>query len=349
MNRNSHIKTHFDSRVILSFITILLISGVILAFRVNEDEPCNVEKFKIQASSFKVGELITFSDYTDNAHEWKWDFGDGTEISFRSKVAHEYKEPGKYLVNLWVNKGCNIAKMVEIKPKTEIIDSTLLPKFHAPQVAYVGEQVSFTDSTSHAKSWEWRFGEGTKIDAIDKNPTYTFSSPGQKTISLFVNDDIKHVSFKKITVFPARKEKTAITMADTWKETQPDVVDTYINTLPDRPEVASALDQQSIVPVKETEKPEEKIEVLPLDEEKLAGLIMGLAKNKLRYSNFKRYFCQDYLPKVQLKDGSVVSLYYLNNTIRGKKIELKSVSMVRNKKNNCVSLIILDYKKKGLF
>lgn len=347
MNRNSQIKTHFDSRVILSFIAILLISGIILAFRVNESEPCEVENFKIQASSFKVGELITFSDYTDNAHEWKWDFGDGEETSFRSKVVHQYKEPGKYLVNLWVNKSCNIAKIVEIKSDSDVIDSTLLPKFSAPKTAYVNEAVSFTDSTSHAKSWEWRFGEGEKIDAIDKNPTYTYSTPGEKTVSLFVNDDIKYVSFKKITVLPARKERSPISRADIMRETQGNVVDELLERIPEAP--ASEINEKPAVAVKKSEEPEEKIVVPELDERKLAGLIVGIAQDKLSYKNLTRFFCKDNLPSVQLKDGKIVSLYYLNNTLRNKKIELKNVSMVRNKENNCVSLIILDYKRKGLF
>lgn len=348
MNRNSHIKTHFDSRVILSFVAILLLSGIILAFRVNENEPCQVEDFEIQASSFKVGELITFSDYTDNAHEWKWNFGDGNEVSFRSKVAHEYKEPGKYLVNLWVNKNCNIAKIVEIKPETDVIDSTLLPRFRAPRVAYVNEPVAFSDSTSHAKSWEWRFGEGDKIDAIDKNPTYTYSTPGEKTVSLFVNDDIKYVSFKKITVLPARKENKPISKADIIRETQTSVVNDYLDRIPEAP--ASELEEKPAVAVKKTEEPEEKIKVPELDEGKLARLIMGISQDKLSFNNFTRYFCKDRLPSVQLlKEDRVVSVHYLNNILRGKKIELKSVSMVRNKKNNCVSLIVLDYKRKGLF
>ncbi|MGS2763996.1 PKD domain-containing protein [Sinomicrobium sp. M5D2P9] len=346
MNRNSHIRTHFDSRVILSFIAILLLSGIILAFRVNESEPCLVEQIKVQASSFKVGEIITFSDYTENAHEWKWDFGDGNGTSFRSKVVHQYKEPGKYLVNLWVNKNCNITKLVDIQPAEDIIDSTLLPRFYAPKIAYVNEPVTFTDSTSHAKSWEWRFGEGEKIDAIDKNPSHTYKTTGEKTVSLFVNDDIKYVSFRKITVLPAKQEKSPISRAEIMRETRTSVVDDFLERIPEAP--ASELKEKPATTVKKTEESEDVVEVPELDEAKLAGLIVGIAQDKLSFHNFVRYFCKDRLPSVQLKD-KVVSIHYLSNSIRGKKIELKSVSMVRNKENNCVRLIIVDYKRKGLF
>ncbi|RNL85964.1 hypothetical protein ED312_11955 [Sinomicrobium pectinilyticum] len=346
MNRNSHIRTHFDSRVILSFVAILLLSGIILAFRVNESEPCQVEQIKVQASAYKVGEIITFSDYTENAHEWKWDFGDGNEASFRSKVVHQYKEPGKYLVNLWVNKNCNITKLLDIKPAEDIIDSTLLPRFYAPKIAYVNEPVSFIDSTSHAKSWEWRFGEGEKIDAIDKNPSYTYKTTGEKTVSLFVNDDIKYVSFHKVTVLPAKKENTPISRAEIMRETSTSVVNDFLDRIPEAP--ASELNEKQATTVNKSKKPEETIEVPELDEDKLAGLIAGIAEDKLSFYNFTRFFCKDHLPSVQM-DEKVVSLHYLNNSIRGKKIKIKSVSMVRNKENNCISLIIVDYKRKGLF
>ncbi|SFW72687.1 PKD repeat-containing protein [Sinomicrobium oceani] len=343
MNRNSHIRTHFDSRVILSFVAILLLSGIILAFRVNESEPCKVEEIKVQASSFKVGEIITFSDYTDNAHEWKWDFGDGNEAAFRSKVVHQYKDPGKYLVSLWVNKNCNITRLVDIKPSEDIIDSTLLPKFFAPKIAYVNEPVSFSDSTSHAKSWEWRFGEGEKIDAIDRNPSYTYKTTGEKTISLFVNDDIKYVGFRKITVLPAREENTPISRADIMRETRGNVVNDFLDRVPEAP--ASELKEKSATTV---EKSKEEVIVPELDESKLAGLIIGISEDKLSFNNFVRYFCKGKLPSVQLKDR-IVSIHYLNNSIRGKKIDLKSVSIIRNKDNGCVSLIVVDYKRKGLF
>ncbi|RAV29764.1 PKD domain-containing protein [Sinomicrobium soli] len=353
MNRNSRIKTHFDSRVLLSFIALLFIAGVVLAFKVRESEPCLVQSFNIDASALKVGEIVTFSDYTDNAHEWEWNFGDGNTASHRSKVVHQYKEPGKYLVNLWVNKNCNISKVVEILPSKELIDSTLFPRFDIPAIAYVDEPVTFTDQTPHAKRWEWRFGEGDgeKIDAIDKDPSYTYKTPGLKTVYLIVNDDTKYLTHKKITVLPSRNKKERINKVDIMKDTRDeDIVDIYINQkVPEKPigfepEKAKRVDNINV-----PEEEEEEATVLPMDEERLAGIIMGISMNRLSFKNFTRHFCKDQFPKVQLKDGSIVSVHYLYNTIRGKKIELKKVSMVRDRQTDCVSLIILDYKRKGLF
>lgn len=162
MNNSTQIKTHFDLKIILFFAIIFVISCGLLAFEINIKTPCTVTEFKVDAPSYKAGELITFSDVTKSSYEWRWYFGDGTEISYRSKVGHSFSKPGKYTVKLLVNNGCSITKDITIIPSKEVINTALLPKFYAPKVVYEGEIIKFRDSTEHAKSWEWRFGDGPK-------------------------------------------------------------------------------------------------------------------------------------------------------------------------------------------
>jgi PKD repeat protein len=46
--------------------------------------------------------LVVFQDEsTGKITSWKWDFGDG-ELSNKQHPHHIYKEPGKYVVVLWV-------------------------------------------------------------------------------------------------------------------------------------------------------------------------------------------------------------------------------------------------------
>ncbi len=56
--------------------------------------------------SFKIVDmkrrLVAFQDEsTGKITSWKWDFGDG-ETSTEQHPQHSYKEPGKYVVVLWV-------------------------------------------------------------------------------------------------------------------------------------------------------------------------------------------------------------------------------------------------------
>jgi len=330
MNQGSHIKTHFDFKVLLFMGSILLLSASLLAFKINSAGVCTAKDFTVEAPSFKAGELITFSDKSNTGYEWKWDFNDGTVPAFRSKVGHSFSKPGKYKVKLNINGTCNIEKLVTIIPKREVINSALLPKFFAPKVVKQGELVQFRDSTSNAKSWEWRFGEGSKIDAIDKEPKYVYRIPGEKVVSLVVNGDIKHVQFAKVTVLPVKKEMRDVVTERVKRRNsmRTDPVEEYFNNIPDAPKRSA--------------------EIAGINEVKLEGLLMGVSEDKLSYQNLIRYFCQDGLPLVELRKGKMITLQTLDKEIRDRSIKIRSIALVRDK-DECVTLIKINYRYRTIF
>lgn len=322
------IKTHFDSRIITMFILVFIVSCTLLAFQINTKAACHVKEFDVKAPSYKEGELITFADNTPGAYDWKWYFGDGTEVSYRSATVHSFSKAGKYTVKLVVNNSCPVEKQITILPKKEVLNKALLPKFFAPKVVYQGDEVKFTDSTGHAKSWEWRFGDGTKVDATDKSPAHVYRIPGEKVVSLVVNGDIKYVAYKKITVLPAKKARR-----DWVKErlqrrsgTRVDPVGEYFNSIPDAPARGP--------------------EIGGLTEAKLRSVLLGVSEDKLSYSNMIRYFCEDNLPLVQVRNGKTISLKALDEAIRKRLIKIRSLELHKDK-DDCVTLIVVDYRYKG--
>lgn len=330
MNKRNQIKTHFDGKIIVFFFIIFIVSGGLLAFKINTKEICNAKDFKIDAPSFKAGELITFSDQTPNASEWRWYFGDGSKVSYLSKVAHSFEKPGKYTVKLTVNNNCKLEQTITIVPKVEIIDESLLPKFTSPTVVYVGEPISFKDSTNHAKTWEWRFGDGEKVDATEQNPTHTYRIPGEKAVSLVVNGDIKYVSQRKVTVLPAREEQKNLVAERLARRnsSRVDIVDEYFSRLPDAP-VRSP-------------------EIAGLTEEKFRGIIAGICKDELSYENMVRYFCEDGLPSVKLRNGDAISLKQLDEKIRSRNINIKKLQLQKDK-DGCITLINFNYRYRTIF
>jgi len=326
----SQIKTHFDGKIIMTFIIIFIISCGLLAFKINSKDSCSIKEFEVNAPSFKEDELITFSDKTSDSYEWKWYFGDGTDPSYRSKVAHSFAKEGKYTVKLIVNNNCTVEKVITIIPKKEVLDKALFPKLSAPRVVYQGEPVKFSDGTANAKSWEWRFGDSGKIDAIDKDPSYTFMLPGKKVISLVVNGNTKYAASQSITVLPAKKEKKdwVKERLERKGEGRGDAIGDYFNSIPDAP----------------TRGPELK----DLNEAKLKSLLLGVSENRLSYDNMLRYFCGDNLPLVQVRKKESISLKALDDAIRSRSIRIKSVAIHKDK-DGCASLIVLDYKYKTLF
>lgn len=326
----TQIKTHFDGKIVTMLIIVFILSCGLLAFKMNTKTDCSVNEFDVKASSFKEGEIITFSDNTPGAYEWRWYFGDGTAVSFRSKIGHAFTKAGKYKVKLLVNNNCTIEKEITILPKKEILNMALMPKFHAPKVVYQGDEVTFADSTSHAKSWEWRFGDSNKIDAIDKNPSYVYRIPGEKVVSLVVNNDIKYIAYQKITVLPAKKERKdwVKERLSRKSDSRADPVDEYFSQIPDAPSRGP--------------------EIKDISEAKFRSMLMGVSENRLSYGNMIRYFCTDDLPLVQLRKGKSMTLLELDEEIRSRSIKIKDLTLQKDS-DGCVTVILLDFKFKTLF
>lgn len=326
----AQIKTHFDGKVIMILMIVFILSCGLLAFEMNSKSACFLKEFEIKAPSFKEGEIITFSDNTPGAYEWRWYFGDGTAISYRSKIGHVFNKAGKYKVKLMVNNNCTVEKEITIIPKKEVLNMALMPKFYAPKTVYQGDEVTFADSTSHAKSWEWRFGDSNKIDAIDQNPSHVYRIPGEKVVSLVVNSDIKYIAYQKITVLPAKKEKKdwVKERISRRSESRPDPVEEYFEQIPDAPSRGP--------------------EIRDINEAKLKSMLLGVSENRLSYDNLIRYFCTDNLPLVQLAKGKSISLSALDDEIRSRSIKIKNLSLQKDK-DGCVTIIMLDFKFKTLF
>lgn len=130
------------------------------------------------------GALITLSPQaTVPLASYSWDFGDGN-VSDQEAPQHSFDSPGTYMVRLRVEseEGCSnfVEKSITIFP--------------APVAAFeiVGDlfctfdPITFQNLTAgdygELITWEWDFnGEGS---STQREPTYIFESPGEKTITL---------------------------------------------------------------------------------------------------------------------------------------------------------------------
>ncbi|MFV0265729.1 MAG: PKD domain-containing protein [Draconibacterium sp.] len=67
-------------------------------------------EFSADKTEATDGQVIQFSDQSENALGWKWDFGDGSENSFEQNPGHSYVYGGKYTITLtvWNNDGENL-------------------------------------------------------------------------------------------------------------------------------------------------------------------------------------------------------------------------------------------------
>lgn len=78
--------------------------------------------------------------------------------------------------------------------------------------------VSFTDSSTGATSWFWKFGDGNTSNEM--NPTHTYSKAGNYTVVLTVkNENSSNSKNQNIIVQRAQDQETVLPMADFYADT----------------------------------------------------------------------------------------------------------------------------------
>lgn len=146
---------------------------------------------------------VKFTDLSENATEWYWNFGDGTN-SVQQNPTHIYSAAGNYTVNLTASnaKGTN-SKLATITVKA--VPQKPIADFSAtPTSGTVPLNVSFTDrSTGTPTSWTWSFGDGNTSNT--QNPAHKYNQPGIYTVGLTVQNAFETNTTTKINFINVAK------------------------------------------------------------------------------------------------------------------------------------------------
>lgn len=128
--------------------------------------------------------MVQFTDTSQFADTWIWDFGDGG-MSFVQNPSHIYTTPGVYNVTLTISNsyGCSDTVMI---PSAVNVAGPIADFSLSDHQLCVNEPVGFIDQSLNAVAWEWHFGDGT-IDSV-QNPVHSYQQTGWYTITLFVTD-----------------------------------------------------------------------------------------------------------------------------------------------------------------
>ena len=128
----------------------------------------------IPTSNSVADEKVTFTDCSTDAVSYEWDFDDG-ETSVTANPTHKFDEPGSYDVKLIVtNKNLKDEVIKEV-----VVKSSVTACFTAsPNPAAISENITFTNCSEGADSYEWDInGDGT-IDTEEENPVFFFNVAG---------------------------------------------------------------------------------------------------------------------------------------------------------------------------
>jgi PKD repeat protein len=142
--------------------------------------------FDVGGSNFKTGESINFTNTSEDAASYEWNFGDGAKSTDKSP-SHSFATQGSYLVTLTAfskneKKKSSASNSVSITATNTGGGSGAGIDFnYSPSNPTVGDLVSFSSSgTDSTVSWD--FGDGGSSNSL--NPSHTFNSAGNFQVSL---------------------------------------------------------------------------------------------------------------------------------------------------------------------
>jgi PKD repeat protein len=137
--------------------------------------------FSVQMASTCVGAPVSFTDLSNGAVEWEWNFGEGTT----SNVQHPtfvYDTPGNYTITLFSRDTLGCSAFYTI-PAPVSINPYPVAGFTADLMGHCAPlQVNFSNTSQGATSYAWDFGGmGTSSSA---NPSFSFGTPGNYNVTL---------------------------------------------------------------------------------------------------------------------------------------------------------------------
>ncbi|WP_292372030.1 PGF-pre-PGF domain-containing protein [Methanosarcina sp. UBA411] len=143
--------------------------------------------FSASPISGKVPLGVTFTDNNmDTSTVLKWDFGDGA-TSTEKNPEHIYSNIGTYTVSLTESNSVGSATKKIVKNLITVSEAPKLPVANFSATPMSGNSplsVQFIDLSENVTSLCWDFENDGIIDSIDKNPVYTYTSPGTYTAKL---------------------------------------------------------------------------------------------------------------------------------------------------------------------
>ncbi len=133
---------------------------------------------------------VAFTDSSDGAIDWQWDFGLGQTSSLQHS-SFKFKSAGYHQVSLTVENyyGCKDTKVMDSIRVTKVIAGITT---NSSATGCAPLTIDFLDDTrefgSKSLSWIWEFGDGS-VSTL-QNPSHTYTQAGTYTVKLTVTNDL---------------------------------------------------------------------------------------------------------------------------------------------------------------
>lgn len=333
----SKITSHIDPMVLYTFLCLLAISIVILAFQVSGREDCSKASILLSSqqhagkrTSFTTGEVITFKaeNAGKNRADISWDFGDSTEQAQGLQVYHAFHKAGSYTVTLQNGK-CNWHQEVIIlnaaPDNAPPPASDQFPVIEGPSEVLAGRPAVYFNN-SNASKWQWRLLQKGAETHFGKSVTYTFASPGERILTLIVDGDTSKMVTKHIQVFPAQAARR----------------NDNFQPMPFPEEEKPADNAAAAQPVPEKPK------TPAISDDEFKYMLTQVVNKQKNAGDFSPFLCENLNARVLLNDKDTDTFAHFCSRIRGKKrFTIEVVNLIKDQ-NGCVKEIRIRYDKKFL-
>lgn len=141
-------------------------------------------EFSSEPDSVCINQPFTFTNLSTGVAGVTWDFGDG-ETSTQFDPTHVYTATGTYTVSLTgvsQTNGCP----AEVTHTVVVSTNPVAAFTPTPNAGCVELDVTFNNTSTNTSFQSWDFGDGNTSIAV--NPTHTYTTPGNYTVKLYVEN-----------------------------------------------------------------------------------------------------------------------------------------------------------------
>ena len=131
------------------------------------------------------GQVVTFTNTSQNATSYLWNFGDGMTSTDANPV-HTYTTGGTYTVMLTATNDCGSVTVSQ----TVTVNAPPAAAFTASPTSGCGPlTVQFTNQSSgNPTAYNWQFAGGTPSSSTAQNPSVVYNTPGTYSVTLTVSN-----------------------------------------------------------------------------------------------------------------------------------------------------------------
>lgn len=141
------------------FLFALVAIAITSCTKDSDVKPEPIPYFEISSTELFLGQEVSFTNNSENATAYRWDFGDGT-ISKEKDPVHKYNEPGEYNVSLQVGPSNILTKTLTVHDADRAVflsneiesdlDITLFDRISANEIGKKRYKLGIVESASYS-------------------------------------------------------------------------------------------------------------------------------------------------------------------------------------------------------